>query len=1783
MQTEPSPEIIQPKVSRRSERMITLLLLLVLALGMYLRFTGVNWDEFRHLHPDERFLTMVEAAVSPVKSLGDYFNTAVSTLNPNNVGYGFFVYGTLPIFIVRYIGEWLNKAGYDQIHLVGRQLSATADLLTVLMVYLIGARLYNKRVGLLAAAFAAFSVLPIQLSHYFTVDTFTNFFGFAAVYGAVIILTRVKKSSPTPVDESEDTTVNVLPTRLERWTRILTDVLPYLMFGVALGMAVASKINAVTLAALLPLVVVIKFLRMLPQERRRQLWPAILNLVLAGLVSLVVFRICQPYAFSGPGFFGIMLNPKWVATMRELYNQSSGDVDFPPALQWARRPVWFAWENMVKWGLGLPLGLLAWAAFLWMGWRTLMGEWHKHLMLWGWTAFYFTWQSLSWTSSMRYQMLVYPSLAIIAAWGVITLWDWGKSFNWGKLRFTPKAWRILAGVLGGGVLLATLLWAIAFIQIYVRPLTRNEASRWIYQNVPAPFNLKIDTAVGLYNQPLAYHSGATVTREQSYTVAFKPQTSGSLIDIQFPSVVDTLNNNASKSLLVAISTNDEPGNALATSLLSGDFPAGVDRPGKNYHFPMDSVVILNPDEIYLIKVSLLQGQGSISLLGPPVLTIMVGPKVVMQSLPAPVDTVEPGKPFSSVFTARASGELKAIDIPHIVDQSGSAERKTLALEVAAAGGSTDLLQADASVDGSFSLVGNGHGGEATFTFAQPLRVEKDSSYVLTLQVKEGSGAIAVYGSAPALESTWDDALPQPLDDYWPYDYYTGLYQGDLNFEMYWPDNADKLTRFQTTLDQADYLFISSNRQWGTTVRVPERYPLTTEYYRSLLGCPAGKDILWCYSVATPEMFTGQLGYDLVETAQSEPTLGPITINTQFAEEAFTVYDHPKVLIFKKGVDYKPEQVSAVLGAVDLTHVVNVTPRKAASSPPPTEMLPADQLLQQQAGGTWSDLFNRLDLQNRYPAVGVVLWYLGVGLLGLLAYPIVRIALPGLPDKGYPLARLAGMLILSYIVWLAGSFEIPYTRLTISLVVVGIAIVGGLLAYLQRAGLRQEWQVKRRYFLIVEAVALTFFIFFLLIRVGNPDLWHPYHGGEKPMDFSYLNAVIKSTTFPPYDPWFAGGSLNYYYYGFVIVGTVVKWLGIVPSVAYNLILPLLYSLVALGAFSLGWNIIHGSRKAVMVVDTEGNEPVKNPAGNGRDYLVSLAASVGVVLLGNLGTVRMIWQGFQRLAANGVDIDKVSVLTRWILSIQGAVKFIMGSRLPYGPGDWYWIPSRAIPREPITEFPMFTFLYADLHAHMIALPITVMVLAWVLAVVMGRGRWGEEDGRLGWVSAAFSFLLAGVTIGALRPTNFWDFPTYLVLGVLALVYTLWRYFKPPNRERWPGLPGWMWRVGVIAASAAVLVGLSFLLYEPFSRWFGQGYNSLDYWQGSRTPFWSYLTHWGLFLFIIVTWMGWETYHWMAATPMSALNKLRPYRNLIASLLFILLFVVVMLVVVLKVQIAWLILPLAAWAGVLILRPGMPDIKRVVLFLTGTALFLNLVVELFALHGDIGRMNMVFKFYFQCWTLFAISAAAGFAWMLEAVPAWSKGWRNGWMTGVMLLVAGAALFPILATMDKITNRMAPLAPHTLDGMTFMAYSEYNDEGKIYSLSDDYRMIIWMQEHILGSPVIVEGNTVEYRWGTRFTVYTGLPGVVGYNWHQRQQRALLPSEVVTDRVAAITDFYLTPDPQAAVDFLKKYNVSFILVGNLERADYPGKGLDKLEIYNGKLWQEVHREGDTVIYQVIK
>jgi len=1757
-----------------------LILIYILIAGAYLRLVGLDWDIDQHLHPDERFLTMVEAALLPVEQLGDFFDTANSSLNPNNRGYTFFVYGTFPIFIVRYVAEWLGQTGYSQVYLVGRGLSALSDLLVVWFVYLIATRLFDRRVGVLAAAFAAFSVLPIQQSHFFTVDTFTNFFMIVAMYFAVEISGLWKvgswKSSADPVNNpvEETSTPDTPQSKIRFWANPI--LWPSILFGIVLGMAVASKINAAPIAVILPGAAVIYLLSLPPAEQRNQAGQILLSLVFAGLVSLISFRIFQPYAFTGPGFFGFKPNPHWIETLSTLKAQTGGDVDFPPALQWARRPAWFSLQNMVIWGLGIPLCITAWAGFLGMGWRMLKGEWKQHAIIWGWTAVYFVWQSLQWNSTMRYQLPIYPLLAIFAAWGLIRLWDYITDVRNQESSFRWKVSQSMILLVGGLVLVLTAAWAFAFSQIYTRPHTRVEATRWLFQNMAGPVNLGIETAEGPYNQPLSFPTDLTISTGRPFDLRFTALADGELKTIEIPHIVDQAKVD---SLEIPISITVDPMGTEPRTTAVITAAAVINETRTQIDF--DEGIILPQGETFYFNLEAPSGYGAVEICPPVTLHFQAIDAQVSQELsvlshcidntllPYPVEFTTSESGILTGFSAQMSADLPAL----------AASDQTLTIVLQDPGGQEILSH---EIVSDFGPEMDSRGAAFQIPVSSGVAIEEGETYTLRFSLPTGSGAIAISGAAPANETSWDDGLPLRMDGYDPYG---GIYQGGLNFEMYWDDNADKLERFVITLDQADYLLITSSRQWGTTTRVPERHPLTTEYYDRLMGCPSTNTIEWCYTVAEPGMFGGDLGFELIEVFQSNPSIGNFEINDQFSEEAFTVYDHPKVFVFQKSADFDVEQVREILGAIDLSKVIRVTP-KQADSHPGNLLLPSGRLAEQRAGGTWSDYFSYQAPHNRFQILGVIVWYLAMGLVGLITYPLIRFALPGLSDRGYPLARITGLLILSGTVWLLGSARIPFSRITIGFVLLIMAALGGYLAFLQRDELKSEWTNQRKYFLLVEGLIFTFFVVGLLIRFGNPDLWHPWKGGEKPMDFSYFNAVLKSTSFPPYDPWFAGGYINYYYYGFVLVGVLVKFLGIVPSFAYNLILPTLFTLIAIGAFSVAWNLV--SPKPT----THHSPPTTHQIYGG------LTAALTMALLGNLGILQMFAQGFQKNVAPGGDLSAGNFFVRIFWTFTGFFKTITGNTLPIRMDEWYWNPSRVISHEhgsPITEFPFFTFLYADLHAHLIALPVALLVVAWVVAVV--RGRFWQREGRRAFWQIGTGLVIGGLAIGALYPINLSDIYTYLPLGIVAVGYAAWNAVKISNdgidtnrfrllTQRWKFII-----FGVIG-----LAGLTFLIYRPYWNWYGQGYSEIKVWWGTHTPFSEYFAHWGVFLFILVSWMVSETLDWMATTPVSALRKLEPYRGLIWSLLALVGFIVLVLSVplypdglpdgnppvFLGIHIAWVVFPLAVWAGALLFRPGNSESKKLVLFFIGTGLVLTLMVETVVVSGDIGRMNTVFKFYFHTWTLFAVSSGAALVWLWQAWHKWDLRWRTIWQIALGFFIFSAALYPLLGSVAKISDRMDKDAPLTLDGMTYMKYATYHDEGAELDMSQDYAAIRWLQDHVEGSPIIVEANSVEYRWGTRYTIYTGLPSVVGWNWHQRQQRTITPHDWVFERVDAIHEFYQTEDLEWTQDFLNRYEVSYIIFGQLEQAKYPGPGLEKFESQDGILWNEVFRAQDTVIYETI-
>jgi len=190
-----------------------------------------------------------------------------------------------------------------------------------------------------------------------------------------------------------------------------------------------------------------------------------------------------------------------------------------------------------------------------------------------------------------------------------------------------------------------------------------------------------------------------------------------------------------------------------------------------------------------------------------------------------------------------------------------------------------------------------------------------------------------------------------------------------------------------------------------------------------------------------------------------------------------------------------------------------------------------------------------------------------------------------------------------------------------------------------------------------------------------------------------------------------------------------------------------------------------------------------------------------------------------------------------------------------------------------------------------------------------------------------------------------------------------------------------------------------------------------------------------------------------------------------------------------------------------------------------------------------------------------------------------RRLWATVVGILFLATLAYPLAATPERLNDRFLDLSP-TSNGMAFMRETVYQDEKGPVELRHDLDAIQWLRNNVKGSPAIIEAHTPYYRWGARFSIYTGLPTVLGWDWHQTQQRGKYSSLVET-RKAEISQFYSDPDPAAALRILQKYQVSYVIVGQLERNYYDPAGLAKFDNgLNGNL-ELVYENPGTRIYRV--
>ena len=512
--------------------------------------------------------------------------------------------------------------------------------------------------------------------------------------------------------------------------------------------------------------------------------------------------------------------------------------------------------------------------------------------------------------------------------------------------------------------------------------------------------------------------------------------------------------------------------------------------------------------------------------------------------------------------------------------------------------------------------------------------------------------------------------------------------------------------------------------------------------------------------------------------------------------------------------------------------------------------------------------------------------------------------------------------------------------------------------------------------------------------------------------------------------------------------------------------------------------------------------------------------------------------------------------------------------------------------ITEFPFFTFIFADLHAHMIAMPVTLVTLGISFTVLLTSHELRERG--LNWSWSQFVLIaLLGVVVGSLRVINAWDFPTYLVIAV-ATVF-VGEYFVHGGIGltvifRW-----------LSKSSLLVLVG--YIAFLPYHMKYESFFNSLQL-TTNTTGIWQFLSITGLFVFIISSFFLIEFWRTVSGNG-SKTSRLRfAFREstleinlsssvsgsailgmgMIAGAWVLLLvyndilgttvpYVVLLLAAIVAVAVKW----------VLSARPDAISLAFVAILVV-TALSLAFGLDVFRVAGDIDRMNSVFKFYLQIWILMAV-ASSYILWRIfyfNQLVSVRRFWIGRvWIATCLLLVMGAAIYPILGTYDRISDRFDDTGtPLTLDGTAYIKGSIYRDPKGIIDIDSDFEGIKWLLENVEGSPVVLEGLTDSYRWGGRVSVYTGLPSVIGWKWHQEQQRWGYQSEVDL-RIRDVNQIYNTINEDRASELIEKYKIEYIYVGPLEKVYYSPESLDKFDRMSNSTLDIVFTSGEVTIYRV--
>ena len=830
------------------------------------------------------------------------------------------------------------------------------------------------------------------------------------------------------------------------------------------------------------------------------------------------------------------------------------------------------------------------------------------------------------------------------------------------------------------------------------------------------------------------------------------------------------------------------------------------------------------------------------------------------------------------------------------------------------------------------------------------------------------------------------------------------------------------------------------------------------------------------------------------------------------------------------------------------------------------------------------------------------WYGFITIIGFIVLPLTFHLFRRIPDKGYSVIKVVGLLLVGFFHWIFNSLGLSQNS---SGGIWGVVLFLFVLSFWvsRKNGLMniRAWiKANGKLIIITELIFLVAFLGMAWLRAYNPNIL----GTEKPMELMFINSILRSPIFPPHDAWLAGYSISYYYFGYVMVAILAMVTSTPAGVAFNLAIALIFALTFVSAFGVLLNLIAR-------FNFRRNEPLHLI----KLVPVSLVAPVVLLLVGNFYGVLDVLHNHHIFADFNVptiwfQTGSINSETQTTIPPQvmtGKINFwewmdlkqlgpIEPQTLPFQgieQGNWFFASRTIHDRnlmgydpEAIDEFPAFSFLLSDLHPHVLGLPFVILVILLCFEWLLDLREIKEEDSTqpITWDRIGFSSII----LGSLIFLNTWDFPIYAFLFLLSGFIAYSHHHERLNvKELWQFFRPILW---------VILIGV--LLYVPFLISFQSQAGGIIPNAIYPTKLRQSLVMFGPLIFGFISLLiavlrkhksevdyktGWKvTLAFLALMIVitSLLIGVILTRPDLAGVLnsaispFTINQAVGLLLLRRLVEGGTLLLGLLLLAGCVAIlwglrRTGSESVLFIfVMALTGTLLLLG--PEFVYLRDNFGwRMNTLFKFYFQVWILWALTASFGVWYLLKQV--------KGWGRSIALIVTGlgflAGFVYTLGTTQVTTSSMRTSAKNnaifqpTLDGLAYYAIT----------YPDDWALIEWINTNVDTSDVVLEGTKGAY-WvegrSSRVAMMTGLQTVIGWVNHESQWRG---EEFVefAGREADVQTIYTTREWELTEQLLDQYHVKYVVVSPLERDWYGSIQQAKFDQH----MQRVFEYGDYVVY----